>query len=164
MTGKVESMFLEPLEAHYETKAKVGVRLTILSELRDQTDDTLAQAVVWIKTNRKAMSFPSPLECIDACKRFASVRVSATTSNGKPLRYGEKVAAYAAARGKDAKYPVIKKWTDETKTKVTDEWRSWRDYWFSIGAKMVLDETYSRESWTVPTNMPEEFDAQYQKP
>lgn len=157
-TSRVENYFLVPLEQHYEKQPKVGVRLTISQELSSFSEDVLTKAVAWLKTNRKAMTFPSPAECVqaaDVASRSGNAVKVADGITGK--NYGAKVAEYAKASGA-RDFPVITKWADADKTTFTDQWAAWDAYWRQIGAKLPLDLTADRESWTVPTADPSEFD------
>lgn len=154
MTAKVESWFIEPLEKHYETKPKVGMRLTILSELSRYDETVLGNAQNWLKTNRKAQTFPSPAECISACRQFAAS--SAVSSTGVGLSYAQRVGAIGAAAGKNETFPMI--YVD------TPEYEAWRRYWRANREKTFIDLTRDLQKgkgWTVPKKWPWEFDLSY---
>ncbi len=155
MTDKVESWFIEPLEKHYEVKPKVGVRLTIMSELAKYSEAVLGKAQNWLKTTRKAQTFPSPAECIAAAQQF-DTGTAIAGSGVEGGTYGERITALAKARGKSAVYPTIKR--------KTPEWDAWQRYWRDKKAKAFLDFTRDigeDQSWTVPTRWPAEFDLGY---
>lgn len=158
--ASIESYFLIPLEQHYEAKPKPGVRLTILSELAGCDEATMIAAVAFIKRTRKAMSFPSPAECLAAI-RASKVPAIADAGDITGSNYAKKANEYAKGSGRD-EFPVIKKWLDKDRGLMTGQWKAWLTYWEGVGAKSTLALVYDRDSWTVPTEWPHQFDAQAQ--
>lgn len=155
MTERVETWFLEPLEKHYETKPKVGARTTILQELARYTETTLGKAQNWLKVNRKAQTFPSPAECIAACKQFEVLAI-AGQQDVEGGTYAQRISAFAAARPKTAVYPSF---DDET-----PEFRAWHRYWVAKNERNMISMTAgiaAKKKWTFPTRWPWEFDLGY---
>ena len=150
----IENYFIEPLEKHYEAKPKPGVRLTILGELSGCDEATLTEAVAYIKRTRKAMTFPSPAECVAATKAQGNVAKLASRITGPT--YARQAAEFA--RGMKA-VPVIQKWADAEKTRFTPQWEAWQGYWEALGAASTINLARDRDSWTVPTDWPYQFDS-----
>jgi len=53
---------------------------------------------------------------------------------------------------------VIERWHGAFES---PEWAAWVRYWAAIGATATLEIVKDRQTWTVPTMTPTEFDAGY---
>lgn len=54
--------------------------------------------------------------------------------------------------------PVIERWFG---SKENPDWTAWVLYWRTVGAYATLSLIEDRQSWTVPTRSPREFDVDY---
>ena len=157
MTDKVETFFITPLEAHFESQPTEGGRETILEDMEAYSPEDLTTAVEWLKRARQAQkTFPSPKECIKAIKAVVGGRsdkpgVSYSTITSKT--YAQSCIAYCAGM---KEIPVIRK--DEP------QWDEWHAYWAWLGMRWIpeLIAMEQRKVWTVPTNFPNQFDPRFQ--
>lgn len=151
---KVEDFFITPLEAHFESQPTEGARETILSDFDQYSADDLNTAVEWLKRARQSQkTFPSPKECLKAIKAVVGGRQERKVIKGTVIdgtNYAINAVAFCAGQ-KDI--PIIKK--DEP------QWDEWLAYWEWLGAHWLLDLVRDRDSWTVPTYFPEQFDPRF---
>jgi hypothetical protein len=156
MTNKVEDYFITPLESHFESQPTEGQRETILADMESYSEEQLNEAVEWLKRARQsAKTFPAPKECIRAIQAVRTL--TAVTPSGRPafhddLSYGEKLKLWHEAT-KPKGYPVIKKGTTE--------WAEWEIYFLAMDNQVQYPIMSSRDSWTVPTRLPSQFDGGY---
>lgn len=73
-------------------------------------------------------------------------------------QYGNAMIAHAKVLKASPAKPAVTifRWAG---TRETPEWSAWMSYWTRIKARATLEAIEGRTSWTVPTMMPEEFDA-----
>lgn len=158
MSSKVEDYLITPLEAHFESQPTAGQRETILEALEDYSEETLNEAVEWLKRSRQsAKTFPAPKECIKAVAEVEKVKLFSEPVKGRPefhddLSYGEKLKLWMETV-KPKSCPVIKKGTHE--------WREWEIYFLAMGNTVQYPIMAARDSWTVPTLLPSQFDPGY---
>lgn len=153
MTDKVSDYFLTPLEAHFESQPTEGQRETILVDMEQYTPEQLNAAVEWLKRSRQsAKTFPPPKEClraIDAVKFMASQpQRSRIDVHGNS--YGDKLRSWLTGGGKAV--PIFKN---------THEWTEWEIYFLATGNVVQSPIMAGKESWTVPTALPSQFDRDY---
>lgn len=152
MSNKVEDYFITPLEAHFENIPTDGSRETLLHDMDAHSEELLNEVVEWLKRNRQSQkTFPSPKECNRALKAVidAKVVVPARMSiNTNGMSYGEKLKAWVKMGGKG--------WIIHQSSL---EWTEWFEYFKRNDCWVQLEFMASRESWTVPTQLPVEFDA-----
>lgn len=151
----VEAYFIEPLKQYFEKDPKDGAEGYIIEKLQGTEPRVLEAAVDWIKGNRQSQSsFPSPKECfaaIDAVKgRVERPSVSANFTPG--MTYGQKLKAWMT-KLQAKSYPVIHKGTPE--------WTEWEIYFLATDNKVQYPVMRSKESWTVPTILPGQFDPNF---
>ncbi len=155
MTQKVEDYFITPLEAHFESQPTEGQRETILEDMEPFSEEALNDAVEWLKRSRQsAKTFPSPKECNKAITAVTTI-IAATSDLTKPqmasgMTYGQMLAVWVAQK----RGAVII-------NRGSMEWDEWHTYFRSIDQKFQLDmmREESLKAWTVPTRLPQEFDA-----
>ncbi len=157
MSNKVEDFFITPLEAHFENVPTDGSRETILEDFEQYAPDDLTQAVELLKRTRQAQkTFPSPKECIKAIKAIVGGRRQTPVIRGSVIDAGNYAAnahAYIVDRGITKDVPVIRK--------DSAQWHEWIDYFRWLGVHWILAELETRDSWTVPTEFPAQFDARF---
>ena len=155
MTAKVETYFIEPLESHFEDQPTAGGRETILEDMEAHDEEVLNQAVEWLKRNRQSQkTFPAPKECNKAVAavlaEIKQVEVARKFDAPQGASYGEKLKKWVEAGGRAH---VI--------TKGTFERREWEIYFLATGNKVQYPLMRSKDSWTVPTQVPKAFDHHY---
>lgn len=156
MTDKVETFFITPLEAHFESQPTDGGRVTILEDMDAYSPEDLTTAVEWLKRARQAQkTFPSPKECIKAIKAVVGGRNEKQATGYSTITaqtYGKSCVAYCAGM---TQIPVIHK--DEA------QWDEWHAYWAWLGVKWIpeLIAMEQRKVWTVPTYFPSQFDPRF---
>lgn len=154
-TRKVEDYFITPLEAHFESQPTEGQRETILEDMQAYSEEQLHEAVEWLKRARQsAKTFPAPKECLKAISEVEKAKAYTAPISGRPefhddLSYGEKLRLWM--EGVRPKFcPVIKKGTNE--------WTEWEIYFLAMGNSVQYPIMRMRDSWTVPTILPSQFD------
>lgn len=148
----VEAFFIEPLKRYFEKDPKDGVEEHIVKTLDGTEPRLLELAVEWIKSNRQTQSsFPSPKECIAAVDAVKSEdrRPQGRAEFHDDMSYGAKLNAFLEDTKAKA-FPVIKKGTNE--------WTEWEIYFLSMGNTVQYPVMMMRDSWTVPTLFPSQFD------
>lgn len=157
MSNKVEDFFIAPLEAHFESVPTDGSRETILEDFEQYAPDDLNEAVELLKRTRQAQkTFPSPKECIKAIKVIVGGRRQTPVIRGGAIdasNYATNAHAYIVDRGITKDVPVIKK--------DTAQWHEWIDYYRWLGVHWILADLDTRDSWTVPTLFPSQFDPRF---
>lgn len=155
--SKVEDFFITPLEAHFESQPTEGQRDTILADMDQFSPEILTDAVEWLKRARQAAkTFPSPKECNKALSAVTAVALTRKSSQevsrsfGSGMSYGQKLREWVAAKGPAR---IIHKGTHE--------WREWCIYFLATDNVVQYPIMRTRESWTVPTLIPAEFDSAY---
>ena len=158
--SKVEDYFITPMEAYFEAIPKDGPRETIISDLEQYASDDLMEAAEWLKRARQAQStFPSPKECIKAIKAVVGGRRELPVIRGTVIdgtNYAANAHAYIVARGirpGQEDVPVIRKGSEQ--------WIEWTDYFHSLGVHWALELMDGRDTWTVPTEYPGQFDSRF---
>ncbi len=151
----VEAFFIEPLKRYFEKDPKDGAEEHIVKTLEGTEPRVLEAAVEWIKSNRQAQSsFPSPKECFAAVQAVGSAekRSEARSAFHDDMSYGQKLKAFMESSKRD-NYPVIQKGTPE--------WAEWEIYFLAMDNQVQYPIMRSRDSWTVPSRLPSQFDPGY---
>lgn len=151
----IEAYLIEPLKAYFEKDPKAGSESHIVDKLEGTDPRILEAAVEWIKSNRQSQSsFPSPKECFAAVEAVRGTTLAPTVNADfhDDMSYGEKLKAFAE-KTKAKSYPVIKKGTPE--------WTEWEIYFLAMENQVQYPIMRSRDSWTVPTRLPSQFDPGY---
>lgn len=157
MTDKVETFFITPLEAHFESQPTEGGRETIIEDMEQYAPEDLTTAVEWLKRARQAQkTFPSPKECIKAIKAVVGGRNEKQVTGYSTItatNYAASAKAYCAGM---QQIPVIHFGEPQ--------WDEWLAYWRWLGCLWVvhLVEGEGRKSFTVPTQFPSQFDPRFQ--
>lgn len=151
----VEAYLIEPLKAYFEKEPKAGFEAHIVEKLEGTDPRVLERAVEWIKSNRQAQSsFPSPKECFAAVEAAKGIDELSDAKGqvqfAEGMTYGDKLKLWAE---KVKRAQVIKKGSFE--------WREWEIYFLSTGNAVQYPVMKSRDVWTVPTKVPEQFDRNY---
>jgi hypothetical protein len=156
MSRKVEEYFITPLEAHFESQPTEGQRETILEDFEQYSEEQLHAAVEWLKRARQsAKTFPAPKECLKAIA--AAPVASEADRRARPvftsgMTYGQKLKAWMT-KLQAKSYPVI--------YKGTPEWTEWEIYFLATDNTVQYPVMRSKESWTVPTILPSQFDPKF---
>ena len=148
----VEAYLIEPLKAYFEKEPKDGAEAFMVEKLAGTDPRVLEAAVEWIKGHRQSQSsFPSPKECFAAIKEVEiNARQESFQAQPEGATYGEKLKKWVEAGGRAH---VI--------TKGTFEWREWEIYFLATGNKVQYPLMRSKDSWTVPTQVPKAFNHHY---
>lgn len=156
MTRKVEDYFITPLESHFESQPTEGQRETILADMEPYTEEQLSEAVEWLKRARQsAKTFPAPKECIKAItavETAAPARSSSKPTFQSGMSYGAKLHEWKS-RINAKHYPVI--------LKGSHEWTEWEIYFLATENKVQYPVMMGKDRWTVPTQIPSQFDDRY---
>lgn len=151
----VEAYFIEPLKQYFEKDPKDGAEGYIIEKLTGTEPRVLEAAVDWIKGNRQSQSsFPSPKECFAAIEAVKGKvdRPSVSADFSASMSYGQKLKAWMT-KVQAKSYPVIHKGTPE--------WTEWEIYFLATDNKVQYPVMRSKESWTVPTILPSQFDPKF---
>lgn len=153
--SKVDDWFITPLEAHFEAQPTDGGRITILDDMDAYSTDQLEAAVEWLKRNRQSVkTFPSPKECLRAVGAVAAAPEAHRALSTQGQITAQNYAACAVASlGSRKEAPIIKKGSPQ--------WDEWMEYFDWLGCKWILDLVYDRETWTVPSQFPGDFDRRF---
>lgn len=160
MTDKVETFFITPLEAHFESQPTEGGRETIIEDMEQYAPEDLTTAVEWLKRARQAQkTFPSPKECIKAIKAVVGGRSPVATGGYGAITkdtYGEAAMNFARARFRE-NAPMI--------AEGQPEWEEWIVYfeWLGMGS-WIFAAMSDAKRWTVPSYFPHDFDARFVMP
>jgi len=120
------------------------------------TTEQLNGAVEWLKRARQsAKTFPAPKECIKAImavEEALPARSSSRPTFQSGMTYGAKLHEWHARVG-GKRYPVI--------VKGSHEWTEWEIYFLATGNTVQYPVMQSKDRWTVPTQVPSQFDDRY---